>query len=196
MTRPSRPSRPTEPARPTRPARTSRSVRRSTALVALSALALSAYGCGDVDAPAADAVDVSLVDFAFEGLPDEVPSGTRLTVTNDATTELHELVAFRLPDDEQRSIAELVQLPPPELIATLGEPATVLLAEPGGPQIAAVGDGTLDETGRYAIVCFIPTGVEPQTYLTAAAETDEGPPQVEGGPPHIVHGMHAELVVR
>ena len=56
-----------------------------------------------------------------------------------------------------------------------------------------VGDGTLDEPGRYAIMCFIPTGVAPDVYLEAAAESEEGPPDVGGGPPHFVHGMHAEL---
>ncbi len=44
-------------------------------------------------------------------------------------------------------------------------------------------------------MCFIPTGVDPQEYLRVAAETEEGPPQVEGGPPHFVQGMHAELTV-
>jgi hypothetical protein len=81
------------------------------------------------------------------------------------------------------------------VLATLGAPATVLLAAPGGPQIAAVGDGTLTRPGRYAIVCVIPTGADPDAYLQAAAESDEGPPEVDGGPPHIAQGMFAELVV-
>lgn len=145
----------------------------------------------DADAP----VEVSLVDFAFEGLPASVPAGTRLTVTNEAEAELHELVAFRLPDDEDRPAAELAELPPDELLGTLGEPATVLLAPPGGDPIPAVGDGTLAEPGRYAVMCFIPTGADPQEYLAASAEAEQGPPDVDGGPPHLVHGMYAELVV-
>jgi hypothetical protein len=44
-------------------------------------------------------------------------------------------------------------------------------------------------------VCFIPTGADPQEYLTAAQEATDGPPQVEGGPPHVVHGMFAEFTV-
>jgi hypothetical protein len=148
------------------------------------------------DGPGDDAVEVGLVDFGFEGLPDTVPAGTRLTVDNRAEAELHELVAFRLPDDEERAVADLAGLAPGDLIAALGEPVTVLLATPGGDPIPAVGDGTLAEPGRYAIMCFIPTGVEPDVYLAAAAETDQGPPQIEGaGPPHFVHGMYAELVV-
>lgn len=69
------------------------------------------------------------------------------------------------------------------------------MAPPDGDVIPAVGDGTLAEAGRYVFFCFIPTGVEPQVYLDAAAEAEEGPPQVDGGPPHFVQGMFAETTV-
>lgn len=179
--------------------RTVRSIRHLTLLTA-GLLTLSACAGDVADAPATtpvaeEVVEVELVDFDFVGLPDTVDAGTRFTVTNTAQRELHELVAFRLPDEDERSIEELAELQPGELVAALGEPVTVLLAEPGGEQIPAVGDGTLNEPGRYAIMCFIPTGVDPAEYLEAAAEVEEGPPQVEGGPPHFVHGMAAELLV-
>jgi hypothetical protein len=142
-----------------------------------------------------DVVPVVLDDFAFVDLPDRVPAGTRFTVENVAASELHELVAFRLPDGDDRSVEELTGLAPSDLVGALGEPAAVLLAVPGGPPIPAVGDGSLPEPGRYAILCFIPTGVDPDVYLEAAAATEDGPPQVDGGPPHFVHGMFAELIV-
>src|SRR5690606_27298685 len=98
-------------------------------------------------------------------------------------------------DDETRSVEEILALPPEEMQALLGEPATVILTPPGSDQaITAIGDGTLDEAGRYAFFCFIPTGVDPDEYLTAAA-TSDGPPDVGDGPPHIVHGMFAEVEV-
>lgn len=141
-------------------------------------------------------IEVGLVDFGFGGVPAHVPAGARLTVTNHADVELHELVAFRLADSEDRPLTELLQLPQPELQTLLGSPTAVLVAEPGASMIATVGDGTLDEPGRYALVCFIPTGVEPSAYLAAAAQSPGGPPQIDGaGPPHLVHGMHAELTV-
>jgi hypothetical protein len=142
-------------------------------------------------------VDVTAVDFAFEDLPETIAAGTQLTLTNGATTELHELVAFRLPAGETRPIGALLALPPAELGALLGAapPATVLLAPPGGEQISAVGDGTLTEPGRYLIMCSIPTGVDPAVYLAAAAQSNGAPPQVEGGPPHFVQGMAADLTV-
>jgi hypothetical protein len=147
------------------------------------------------DEPAGNVVEVGMVDFAFVDLPESVPAGTRFTVENLTETELHELVAFRLPDDDDRTVEELTELAPGELVEALGEPATVLLQAPGGDQIPAVGDGTLSEPGRYAIMCFIPTGADPQEYLEAAAASEGGPPQVDGGPPHFVQGMFAELVV-
>lgn len=184
---------------------------RAVALAGAVALALTACADGDdveevVETDAAPAaeevddgavvVDVTLVDFAFEGLPASVDAGTRLQVSNGAESELHELVAFRLPDGEERPVGELAQLPPEELMPLVGEPTTVLLAAPGGEQIPAVGDGTLTEPGRYAVMCFIPTGVDPDEYLAASAEATEGPPDVGDGPPHFVHGMVAELQVQ
>lgn len=139
--------------------------------------------------------EVTLSDYSFSGLPESVAAGSKLSVSNAAATELHELVAFRLPDDETRTVEELVALPPAEIGATLGAPVTVLLAAPGGEQIAAVGDGTLSEPGRYAIICAIPTGVAPEVYLSAAAQSNGEPPQVDGGAPHMAHGMHTELTV-
>ncbi len=149
------------------------------------------------DEPATDGevVEVHLVDYAFEGLPESVAAGTRLTVVNDSEAELHEMVVLRIPDDEERSVEELAALPEEELETLFAsEPAAVLLAPPGGEQIDALGDGTLSEPGRYAVICAIPTGADPDEFLNAPPSED-GPPEVEGGPPHFTHGMYAELVV-
>ena len=191
--------------------------RLALSLAALGAVTLLVPACAD-DEPAAETpsgsvettaastitvpspdatpqvVEVTAVDFRFDDLPARLSAGSRLTLVNDSASELHELVAFRLPDDEDRSVEELMALPPSEAMAALGQPTTVLLAAPGGEQIPAVGDGTLAEAGRYAVICSIPTGVDPGTYL-AAAESQGGPPQVAGGPPHLVHGMFAEVTV-
>lgn len=147
------------------------------------------------DAPATVTVDG--VDYGFENLPASVPAGTRLALHNASANELHELVAFRLDDDNTTPLDELVTLPEAELNAVLGAPVAVMLQAPGSDElIPAVGDGVLSESGRYAVLCFIPSGADPAEYLRKAAESGGGPPQgVAGGAPHFVHGMYAELEV-
>ncbi|MGH9225681.1 MAG: hypothetical protein ACRD2W_18275 [Acidimicrobiales bacterium] len=154
-------------------------------------LALVAAGCGSDD----NKETVTAEDYRFTGLPSTVEAGTTLTLTNASKVEMHELVAFLLPDSETRSIDELIKLPEADLERLFaGEPATVLLAPPdGGEQIKAVGDGTLKVKGRYAIFCAIPTGADPAAYLAAAGSGD--PPQVAGGPPHFTQGMYAQVTV-
>lgn len=150
------------------------------------------------EAGGGETVEITAVDFAFEGVPDTVVAGTRFTLTNESEGELHEFVAARLPDDETRSAEELVS-DPANLEALLGggPPDAVVLAAPGGDMPGAVvGDGTFTEPGRYLMVCSIPTGVDAEAYLNAPP-SDDGPPQVEGadGPPHFTMGMFAEFTV-
>lgn len=172
-----------------------------------------AAGCGDDDddsttpvdektsssTPAGEAITVTGVDYAFEGLPAEIAAGTKVNFVNGTKAgELHEFVAIRIPDTEKRSVADLVKLPESEFdaIFSAGPPAAVLLAPPGGaPVIPAVGDGTFSQAGRYAVVCFIPTGADPAAYL-AASQNSDGPPDVPGGPPHAANGMFAEVKVK
>lgn len=145
-------------------------------------------------------IEVTAVDYGFEGLPAEINVGDKLTLTNASTKELHEFVAVRLKDSETRSSAELAKLSEEEfegIVAEPGPPAAVLLRAPGGaPQIDAVGDGTFSKAGRYFIGCFIPTGADPAAYLAASQQESDGPPDVPGGPPHVANGMHATLVVK
>lgn len=147
--------------------------------------------------PAAMPVEIVVraVDFGYEGLPTTVPAGTTIVLENSSAMELHEFVAIRLPDDETRSVQELVQLPPQELAAFFPLVETVIIAPPGEAGFPVEGTGTLTEPGRYAIICAIPTGADPAEYLAAAAEAEGGPPEVEGGPPHFAVGMWAEVIV-
>lgn len=174
----------------------SRRATRAAAIGLGSIALLGMSACGDdADAAVRDGVlTVTLSDFEFGGLPDEVPAGTRLSIENDSAGELHELVAVRLADDDDRPVSEVIG--DVEQLFAAGPPAAVLLAAPGGDQIDAVGDGTLNEPGRYIVLCAIPTGVDPDVYLNAASEGGEGPPDVGAtGAPHFAHGMYAELEV-
>lgn len=184
--------------------------RAGIGLLAFTLLAAGGAACGDDDdgddegattssteAEAAATIEVTAVDYGYEDLPESVSAGARLTLTNASEEELHELVAFLLPEGEDRPIDEIAKLPEAELGGLFaGEPATVLIAPPSGAEmIPAVGDGTLNEAGRYAVFCAIPVGADPQAYLEAASESEGGPPDVEGGPPHFTQGMYGEITV-
>jgi hypothetical protein len=182
-------------------------LRRGSAVVALTLLVAGAAACGDSDdegttptseGSAAQVVEVTAVDYGYEDVPTSVAAGTQLSLTNASDKEIHELVAFLLPEDEDRSAEEIAGLPEAELGALFqGAPATVLIAPPNAAEmIPALGDGTLSEPGRYLLFCGIPVGADPQKYLDAAATgAGEGPPEVEGGAPHFTQGMYADLTV-
>ena len=179
------------------------------ALAAITSLTLGACGEDAGDGEEADAtttteaadagpVEVTAVDYGYQGMPDSVAAGTKFTLANSSTAELHEFVAFRIPDEEKRSVSELAALPEEEAGKVFaGPPATVLVTPPGGEMIPAVGDGTLAEPGRYAVACFIPVGANPQEYMQRMQESQGGPPQgsEDDGPPHVTKGMFAELTV-
>ncbi len=166
--------------------------RISTIVLAAAVLApLSACGGGSSEP---GTVAISTVDYAFEDLPSTVAAGSTLTLTNKAETELHELVAIRLSDDEDRSAADIVANPE-DLVGLFPDVETVLIAPPGEDGEPVVGTGTLNKPGRYLIICAIPTGADPDEYLAAAAESEGGPPDVPGGPPHFVQGMYGEITV-
>ncbi len=193
-------------------------LRRPLAFAAIGLLSLGLAACGDDDdtatadetpteatdtdteteteteAPAdAEVVEVTAVDYGFEGLPDEVPAGTKLSLKNEGA-EPHEMVVIRVPDEETRPVSEIVALPEEELGAVFGgepTPSTVLLAATGTTDTpgAVMGDGTLTEPGRYAIVCFLPVGSDDSILES------EGPPEGGSAPPHVSQGMFAELLV-
>lgn len=164
----------------------------------MTAASLLATACGDGGSglpPTDQPIVVTAIDYGFEGLPERIAPGTTLTLQNDSTVEVHELVAIRLPDGEARAMDELVQLPPEEFAAFFPLVETVVIAPPGETGFAVEGTGTLTEPGRYAVICAIPTGADPNEYLAAAAAAEGGPPQVAGGPPHLAMGMYGEIVV-
>lgn len=124
-------------------------------------------------------VDVTAGDYAFEGLPAELPAGpTTFELANEGE-EVHELILLRKGEGVTLTAEELLELPEEEAMAQ----AEMV----GSPAFAAPGDSAYTvkdlEPGEYIAICFIPTG------MTGV----DGPPP--DGPPHAVHGMHAELTV-
>jgi hypothetical protein len=160
-------------------------------------------GCGDDDDAGVETSDpgtfeIVAADYRFDDVPDTVPVSSTFTLTNTSSAELHELIVIRIPDGEERPVSTLVELPEHEFDELFDDEellATVIVAPPGEEGFAVVGDGTVTTPGRYALFCFIPTGVEPAEFLAAVEAAGGGPPEVDGGPPHVEHGMFAEVLV-
>ena len=165
-------------------------------VLAASGVALALSSCGGRASADDLPMNVEIVgdDYSFTGVPEEIAAGATMSLRNDSDVELHEIVAIRLPDDEDRSAGEILQLPPEEAAGILGQPAAVILAPVGGGNINAVGTGSIEEAGRYVLFCSIPVGANEAEYLAAAATSDTRP-EVDGGPPHFVEGMWAEVTV-
>jgi hypothetical protein len=186
-------------------------LRRSLLAIAASAL-LVLGACATDDEPeevetteeatpeatetSASALEVTGEDYSYAGVPDTIDAGTKINFKNGSDKEAHELVAFRLPDTETRTAEEIFKLPEAELNAALGgPPVAVIVAEPEKDGMAVVGDGALNDAGRYVFACFIPTGADPAEYMKAAQESGDDAPVVAGGPPHFTQGMYAEATV-
>jgi hypothetical protein len=151
----------------------------------------------DTEAEVGETIEVTGIDYGYEGLDGTIEAGSKLSFTNGSDKEAHELVAFLIPEGEERSMEELLALPEEELGAVFGgepEPVTVILAAPGETDQpgAVVGDGSVTEPGRYGVACFLPVGGDPAVVLDPNAE---GPPDTGDAPPHFTQGMFAEFTV-
>lgn len=176
-------------------------MQRASLFLLAGALAVTACDAGDeAEAdPVAEnedgVIEIEGSDYSFSGVPETLEAGTELEFVNTSSGEVHELVLTRLPDDEERSLEEILEQPRPEVEGiVMGGLAGVSVAPPQSPGNVVEGELVVDEPGRYALVCFIPTGADPDEFMAAAQES-EGPPQVDGGPPHFTQGMVAEVVV-
>jgi len=124
-----------------------------------------------------ETIDVTAAEYQFTGLPEDLDAGYYIVnFTNDGN-ELHELVAVRINDDVTLSVEELLALPEEEA-DTMIQFMSAAFAAPGDTTVASL---NLVEPGRYAVVCFVPTGT------TMDAEGT--------GPPHAMEGMTQEMTV-
>lgn len=195
---------------------------RRSALIAGLALAISLAACGGSDPdptateptateptatePTAtepmdsEPVAVTAIDYAYEGIPAEVDGSVSFTFTNASEGEVHEMVVIKLPDDEERPITELLALPEEDQEAMLAGLQAVTIAMPGEAGFDAVGELSFSEPGRYAVLCAIQVGADPEEYMAESQRMrdagEEGPVMLENaGPPHFTQGMFAEFVI-
>jgi hypothetical protein len=118
-------------------------------------------------------LDVTGVDFGFDGLPDEIDAGrVAIRFTNGTVAdEQHELVLMKKADGVTETAVELLDLPEEDLMSKI-VPVAVVFADEAGGESAALVD--LDP-GSYVAICMIPTSGD--------------------GPPHAMNGMIADLEV-
>jgi uncharacterized cupredoxin-like copper-binding protein len=124
-------------------------------------------------------VEVSAVDFDYEGVPDTLDAGpTVFVMTNDTESgEAHEMGIVRINDDVDESVEEILELPEEEAMEKVQFVNGIFTPEEGD-----VGGVVVDLTaGRYGYACFIPVGT------VGGAEGS--------GPPHFVEGMAGEFTV-
>ncbi|MEL6981893.1 MAG: hypothetical protein AAFO29_05670, partial [Actinomycetota bacterium] len=99
--------------------------------LATAAGALMLAGCGDdSQALTPSTVEVVGVDYGYEDLPQEIVAGSDIVLRNESEVEVHEFVAVRFDDDDDRSVEELLALPPGELGPMLGAASSVIIAPP------------------------------------------------------------------
>jgi hypothetical protein len=164
----------------------------------IPALLLVIAACSGSDL-ASGTIEITGTDFMYTGVPDEVATGAEFTFKNDSQNEVHEIVMVRIADGETRPLSELLELSEEES-AEVTEFKGVLVALPGTEGANPEGPGnsiTMDEPGRYAIVCFIPEGADPDVVAEAMQNPEaEGPPDMGDGTPHAFLGMVAEYEVK
>jgi hypothetical protein len=129
----------------------------------------------------ATAVTITASEYRFAGT-DVLKAGGRFAITfESAGTELHELHIAKLPEGDERPLDEILHDPEAESTTTSVGHA---FACPGTASTPSGAD--LSASGRYVVVCFIPTGATPAT----------DPKDFETlGPPHALQGMGVELTV-
>jgi hypothetical protein len=115
-------------------------------------------------------LDVQAQEYAFVGIPEEVPAGPTVVTFEDIGEEAHEFALFRINDDVTMTVEELLALPQEE--------AESMLTEVGGTFAlpGQTGYTVIDLTpGRHVALCFVPQArrmevIEQMMAAEAAAE--------------------------
>lgn len=153
---------------------------RLRALAATSVLVLVGAGCSD-DGGGGESLDVEAVDYAFEGLPDEIDAG-RVEITLENTGEVDHEIAF----------VEIGDTEPEQFFEDFGP-----VIEEGAPfpdyigSVIGANEAPPGESGTFTYT--LPGG----TYMAFCALTGdaEDPESEEGGAPHFTQGMQQVVTV-
>lgn len=118
-----------------------------------------------------ESVDVTAVEYAYQGVPTELSAGRVSFAMANEGVEEHEMVLFRRNDGVDATFDELMEQGE-EAMANLTFTGVAF----GGPDTTSYTAVDL-EPGTYFLVCFIPVGGG------------------EDGPPHFMEGMQQTITV-
>jgi hypothetical protein len=122
------------------------------------------------------AIRVAATEYSYQGIPPTVPAGTTAFTLVDQGVEPHELNIFKIDDDAQQPVQEIVKLPDVQRAELIDEAGSVA-AGPGSADTVFV---TLTR-GRYGAACY---------ELKGSTADKEGT-----GPPHATLGEAVEFTV-
>jgi len=123
-------------------------------------------------------VQVTGIEYEFQGLPKTLPAGKTAIQFTDAGTELHMLDLFRIKTKD--SLKKLLALPEKELGKKVQDVGSADVTTLGGTQYVFADL----KPGRYGAVCFFPVGATSLDTL-----------QHSKGAPHWKEGMYQEVKV-
>ena len=131
-------------------------------------------------------LNVALSDYAFGGIPAEVPAGGAILTAENIGEEVHEIFVLRVNDDVTLSAEEIAALPEEELFSMVTFVGGVSPFPPGETSAAP-----LNLTpGRHIALCFIPQGTTPEVFeqmMAAEGSVPPGSAPVASGPTETDH---------
>jgi hypothetical protein len=127
-------------------------------------------------------VDVTGIEYEFQGLPKTLPAGRVAFRFTDTGAELHELQVFRVKGKD--SVKKIVGLSEKEQ-RKKGEQLGGTFAEQGQTSYAFV---DMTKPGRYGVVCHLPVGSTSQEAIEEAGEAHDAKS-------HAQEGMYATITV-
>lgn len=141
----------------------------------------TALNAAAITACDAKAVDVTAVDYAYNGVPTTIEAGPVGFRFANAGSEVHEMVVLRKNDNVTEPFDQIFSLPRDEAEKKV-QPFGGYFARPGGRDVRIVNLAP----GNYVLACFVALGSKPEA-LDAGQKPD--------GPPHVTRGMKREFVV-
>jgi hypothetical protein len=127
-------------------------------------------------------LDVTGIEYEFQGLPKTVPAGTVAIRFTDTGAELHELAVYRMKTKD--SLKKVIGLSEKEQSKKLEEVGGTFAMQNQTAYTVA----ELTKPGRYAVICHLPVGSTSVEALEEAGEDHDAKS-------HAQEGMYATITV-